>query len=104
MRQGQEAEVEARQRTSCSFGNNVAGAGRLRSDVENPVPNRCSTLISGPCGREGNISAFAVLCECKVPGPLVEVHVHWQCAACVPIARRLKNVGEGRPIGSSASD
>jgi hypothetical protein len=27
----------------------------------------------------------------------------WQCAACVPIARGVNNVGEGRPIGSSAS-
>ena len=27
-----------------------------------------------------------------------------QCAACVPIARGVKSVGEGRPIGSRASD
>ena len=27
----------------------------------------------------------------------------WQCAACVPIARRPQRAGEGRPIGSSAS-
>jgi hypothetical protein len=27
----------------------------------------------------------------------------WQCAACVPIARGVNNVGEGRPIGSRVS-
>jgi hypothetical protein len=52
MRQGQEANLGARGRTSCRFGNNVAGARRLRSDVENPGSNRCSTLTSGPCGRK----------------------------------------------------